>query len=247
MQIVPELEIKKGMCVHGNTVGNIEQTMLIEKPLEVAERWVLAGAQRLHIVDVDGVVTKKPQNINVVRKIRQAFPDIIIQLQGGIHDEDSIIVALDSGIDFVVLCSKFAKQAHNLSCLCMEFPDQIMVSMDTQNGKMRTFNGNHMDAEQVADKISDAGASGIFYTDIPSQGHVTVDNIYRAAQVARHTDIPVFANGGIRNLDELQTCCATDISQLAGIVIGTPLYNTHLDLSQAIQTISAPAPVTQAV
>jgi len=247
MQIVPELEIKKGMCVHGNSVGNIEQSMLVEKPLDVAQRWVEAGAERLHIVDVDGVVAKRPENINIVRKIRQAFPNITIQLQGGLVDEDSIIIALDSGVDSVVLCTKFAKQHRSLSCLCMEFPDKLMVAMDTQNGKIRTFNGNQLDAIDVAEKLSDAGANGIFYTDIPTQGHVTFDNIIRANQIASVIDIPVYANGGIKNIDDIALCFDNDITSLAGAVVGTPLYNSHLSLQQAIQSLQTPPPLTQVV
>jgi len=98
-----------------------EPTVYSDDPVAMAERWVAAGARRLHIVDLDGAVDGKPVNIQVIKRIAARFPEIPIQAGGGIRDEDAIQAYLEAGVRYVILGTRAASAPHFVADVCSEF------------------------------------------------------------------------------------------------------------------------------
>jgi phosphoribosylformimino-5-aminoimidazole carboxamide ribotide isomerase len=242
MQIIPEIEIKQGMCVHAHHHGSHVGELIRINPLEVADRWINAGAERLHIIDVDGVISGRPENPKIIRQIKQKYPDIIIQSQGGLVDEDGLFIALDAGADYLVLSNKLTRKPRLIEDLVMEFPDKLIAAIDAQNGLLRTTNGQPASLDETLNYLSSVGVESIFFTEIPASGHVTPNNVAIAAQIAFESNLEVFANGGIAKMEELTLLDEQVFNRLSGLILGHAIYDETLDLEEAIAFVNQKSP-----
>lgn len=236
MLIIPAIDIKNGKCVRLIQGQMDKETIYSDDPVAMADRWVEAGARRLHIVDLDGAINGKPSNADVVHAICEAHPDIPLQVGGGIRDEDSIQTYLDVGVSFVIIGTRAVTTPHFVSDVCLEFPGHIIVGLDAKDGKLAT-NGwsklSHHDANDMAQRFEDEGVAAIIFTDIGRDGMLNSVNIEATVNLCREITIPVIASGGISNLDDIRALCDAGEEGIFGAITGRAIYEGTLDLAQA--------------
>lgn len=213
-----------------------EETVYGEDPVAMAKRWVDAGARRLHIVDLDGALAGKPENADIIHDIASEFPDIPIQVGGGIRDEDTIQTYLDAGVSYVVVGTKAVTAPHFVSDVCLEFPSHIIVGLDAKDGKLAT-NGwsklSHHDAADMAKRFEDEGVTAIIFTDIGRDGMMNNVNIESTLAICKVVTIPVIASGGISNLNDIKVLCKSAKEGIMGAITGRAIYEGTLDFKEA--------------
>ena len=236
MLLIPAIDIKDGRCVRLRQGRMDDETVYSHNPMEVAERWVAEGAKRLHVVDLNGAVSGKPGNADIIHSIAEAHPDISIQVGGGIRDEDTIQTYLDAGVDFVIIGTRAVATPHFVSDVCLEFPGHIIVGLDARDGKLATEGWSklsHHDAIDMAQRFEDDGVASIIFTDIGRDGTLSSVNIDATIQLCREINIPVIASGGIRNLDDVRGLCAIEKEGVVGAITGKAIYEGTLDFREA--------------
>jgi len=236
MLVIPAIDLKDGQCVRLKQGRMEDNTVFSDDPIATAERWVNAGAKRLHIVDLNGAFQGKPVNIKIIREIVKAFPDLSIQVGGGIRDEETVQTYLDTGVDFVIIGTKAVTAPHFVADICVEFPNRIIVGLDAKNGKV-AIDGwsklSHHDAIDMAKQFEEHGVSAIVYTDISRDGMLQGVNIEATVKMAQAVNIPIIASGGITNLDDIRALCAVADEGIMGAITGRAIYEGTLDFAEA--------------
>jgi phosphoribosylformimino-5-aminoimidazole carboxamide ribotide isomerase len=234
--VIPAIDLKDGKCVRLKQ-GRMDQgTVYSDDPVEVAGRWVAAGAKRLHVVDLNGAFAGKPVNAEVVRAIVAKYPNVPVQVGGGIRDEETIQAYLDAGVRYVILGTKAVNVPHFVGDMCAEFPGHIMVGLDAKDGKVAIDGWSKLSGHDVVDlakKYQNDGVDAIIYTDIGRDGMLTGVNIDATRRLADAISIPVIASGGITNLDDIRKLCAVADSGIIGAITGRALYEGTLDFAEA--------------
>ena len=136
MLLIPAIDLKDGKCVRLRQGRMEDETVFGDDPVAVAERWVEAGARRLHMVDLNGAFAGKPVNAAAIRAVAGAFPDLPIQVGGGIRDEETVQAYLDAGVQFTIIGTAAVSAPHFVNDLCAEFPGHIIVGLDAKDGKV---------------------------------------------------------------------------------------------------------------
>lgn len=235
MLLIPAIDIKNGRCVRLRQGRMDQETIYGEDPIAMAGRWIKAGARRLHIVDLDGAMAGKPENADIIHDIVEAYPDIPIQVGGGIRDEDTIQTYLDVGVSYVIVGTKAVTTPHFVADICLEFPSHIIVGLDAKNGKLAT-NGwsklSHHGVVDMARRFEEDGVSAIIFTDIGRDGMMTSINIEATVELCREVTVPVIASGGISNLDDIRSLCTAE-EGVAGAITGRAIYEGMLDFAAA--------------
>jgi phosphoribosylformimino-5-aminoimidazole carboxamide ribotide isomerase len=207
-----------------------------DDPLATARRWVEAGARRLHIVDLNGAVAGRPVNGAAIEAIARAFPDLPIQVGGGIRDEDTIEAYLDIGVRWVILGTKAVNAPHFVSDVCSEFPGHVIVGLDAKDGRVAIDGWSKLSGHDVVDlarKFQDFGVDAIVYTDIGRDGMMTGVNVDATVKLANAISIPVIASGGITDLDDIRRLCAVAPTGIVGAITGRAIYEGTLDFAAA--------------
>lgn len=236
MLLIPAIDIKDGRCVRLKQGRMEQETVYDDNPEAVAEKWIAAGARRLHIVDLNGAVSGKPVNADIIHNIVQSHPQIPIQVGGGIRDEDTIQTYLDVGVQFVIIGTRAVTTPHFVSDVCLEFPGHIIVGLDAKNGKLATEGWSklsHHDVVDMALRFEEEGVSSIIFTDIGRDGMMNSVNMESTLELCRHISIPVIASGGITNLDDIRTLCGAADEGIEGAITGRAIYEGTLDFSAA--------------
>ena len=236
MLLIPAIDIKDGKCVRLKQGDMDDATVYGDNPVEMAQRWVDAGARRLHIVDLDGAVSGKPENANIIHAIADAHPDIPIQIGGGIRDEDTIQAYLDAGVNFVIIGTRAVTTPHFVSDVCLEFPGHIIVGLDAKDGKLATEGWSklsHHDAGDMAKRFEDDGVASIVFTDIGRDGMMNAINIESTLELCQQITIPVIASGGLTNMDDIRALCEVADEGIEGAITGRAIYEGSLDFSEA--------------
>ncbi len=236
MLLIPAIDIKDGKCVRLRQGRMDDETVYAENPLDMAKRWVDAGARRLHLVDLDGALAGNPVNANVVHDIAEAFPDIPIQIGGGIRDADTIQAYLDAGVNYVIIGTKAVTAPHFVSDVCLEFPGHIIVGLDARDGKVATDGWSklsHHDVNDMAKHFEDDGVVSIIFTDIGRDGMMNSVNTEATVELCKHITIPVIASGGITNLDDIRSLSEVAEEGIEGAITGRAIYEGTLDFAEA--------------
>ncbi len=240
MLLIPAIDIKNGKCVRLRQGNMSDETVYNDDPVEMATKWVEIGAKRLHIIDLDGAVSGRPVNADIIHDIAEEHPDIEIQAGGGIRDEDTIQTYLDVGVNYVIIGTRAVTTPHFVSDICLEFPSHVIVGLDAKNGKLAT-NGwsklSHHDVVDIAQRFEQDGVSAIIFTDIGRDGMMNNVNIDSSVQLARSVTIPVIASGGIKDLDDIKALCSVAAEGIAGAITGRAIYEGSLDLKEALDLV----------
>ncbi|MGH8505102.1 MAG: 1-(5-phosphoribosyl)-5-[(5-phosphoribosylamino)methylideneamino]imidazole-4-carboxamide isomerase [Stenotrophobium sp.] len=237
MLLIPAIDLKNGQCVRLRQGRMDDVTVFSDDPVAFAKKWVDEGAQRLHVVDLDGAFKGEPVNIDVVEKIAAAVK-VPVQVGGGIRDEKSVQRYLDAGVEFVIIGTKAVNAPHFLRDLCIEFPRHIMVSLDAKDGRL-ALNGwaklTHHDAIDMARHCERDGVESIVYTDIGRDGMMKGFNSEATRKLAQAVTTPVFASGGVSTLDDIRKLKEIEGDGVIGAVIGRALYEGGFTLADALK------------
>jgi phosphoribosylformimino-5-aminoimidazole carboxamide ribotide isomerase len=211
-----------------------DDTVYSDDPLAVAQRWVDAGARRLHLVDLNGAIKGRPVNTEIIHRICEAFPQVPIQVGGGIRDEDTIQQYLDAGVSFVIVGTKAVTAPHFVADICMEFPSHIIVGLDVRDGRVAIDGWSKLsrhNAIDLAQQFEQDGVTAIVYTDISRDGMMNGVNVQATVDFARALAIPVIASGGIANLDDIRALCAVAGEGISAAITGRAIYEGTLDFA----------------
>ena len=236
MLLIPAIDLKGGKCVRLVQGDMDRDTVYSDDPVKMAVKWAEAGARRLHLVDLDGAFEGSPINYEVIHKIVEELPMIDIEVGGGIRDEDTIQNYLDAGVRYVILGTKAVKEPHFVSDVCIEFPGHIIVGLDVRNGKVAIDGWSKLskhDALDLARRFESDGVEAIIHTDIGRDGMMQGLNVEATASLARELKIPVYASGGVTNLDDIRRLSQVSKDGVSGAITGKALYEGKLDFSEA--------------
>ncbi|MBN1379232.1 MAG: 1-(5-phosphoribosyl)-5-[(5-phosphoribosylamino)methylideneamino]imidazole-4-carboxamide isomerase [Gammaproteobacteria bacterium] len=238
MLIIPAIDLKEGKCVRLRQGRMEEHTVFSDNPLDMVKRWVDAGAERLHVIDLDGAMAGKPRNSDVIHSIAESYPQLSIQVGGGIRDEDTVQEYLDAGVSYVIIGTKAVSEPHFVNDLCLSFPGHIIVGLDAKDGKVAIDGwsklSNH-DVIDLAQHFERDGVDAIVYTDIARDGMMTGVNIPSTVKLAQSVRVPVIASGGVNHMDDLVALSKVEQEGVMGVIVGRALYEGEIDLAEAFK------------
>ncbi len=235
MLLIPAIDLKDGRCVRLRQGRMDDETIFSDDPVEVAGRWVAAGARRLHLVDLNGAFAGEPVNGDVIRRIAAAYPDLPIQVGGGIRDERTIQGYLDAGVEFVIIGTQAVKEPAFVKRACDAFPGHIIVGLDAKEGRVAIDGWATVTEHQVtelAGRFQEDGVSAIVYTDIGRDGMLTGPNVEATAALANAITLPVVASGGITHIGDIEALCRAGSSNIIGAITGRAIYEGTLDFAE---------------
>lgn len=234
MIIYPDIELHKGKCVNLKH-GSISKPKVFEiSPLDAAKKFEEAGAEYLHIIDLDKVFGNESDNSDVIRQIIKQS-NIPVQVGGGIGSEMAIESWLNDGAQRVVLGTAAALDQRLIDNTCAHHPDQIVVSIDARNGKAVTHgweNASSFSAFDLAKRYENSGVAGIIYTDIDLYDELSESSMANTTQLASELSCPVISSGTIRTLDDVSIL--SQLPNISGAVTGWALFNEQFELEDAL-------------
>ncbi|MFC3630418.1 1-(5-phosphoribosyl)-5-[(5-phosphoribosylamino)methylideneamino]imidazole-4-carboxamide isomerase [Paracoccus angustae] len=234
MILYPAIDLKDGNCVR-LLRGEMEAaTVFGTDPAAQARAFQDAGAEWLHLVDLNGAFAGRPVNAAAVEAILAAI-DIPAQLGGGIRDLATIEGWLEKGLSRVILGTVAVENPDLVRQAAVRFPGRIAVGIDARAGRVATrgwATETEVTATDLARRFEDAGVAAIIYTDIDRDGAMQGPNIAATEALARAVGIPVIASGGVSSLDDLRALAETRV--IAGAISGRALYDGAIDLAEAL-------------
>ena len=236
MLVIPAIDLKDGACVRLRQGLMEDSTVFSDNPVATARRWVDAGARRLHLVDLNGAFAGEPVNGDAVTQIARAFPELPIQIGGGIRNLETIEHYVNAGVGFVIVGTQAVKQPDFVAEACAAFPGKIIVGLDAKNGLVATDGWAEVSALQATDlarQFENDGVSAIVYTDIARDGMMQGVNVAATVAMAEASAIPVIASGGITNLDDIRALAQVADAGIVGAITGRAIYEGSLDLAEA--------------
>lgn len=236
MLIIPAIDLKDGKCVRLRQGLMEDSTVFSDDPVAMAQKWVDAGCRRLHLVDLNGAFAGEPVNGGVVKAIAGAFPDLPIQIGGGIRDLATCESYLEAGVSYLIIGTKAVKEPEFVTEACKTFLGHIIVGLDAKEGLVATDGWaevSNIQATELAKRFAQDGVSSIVYTDIARDGMMQGVNVEQTVNMARASSIPVIASGGITNMDDIKALAEVAGESILGAITGRAIYEGTLDVAQA--------------
>ena len=236
MILFPAIDIRNGRCVR-LTEGKFEcETIFAEDPAEMATRWSEAGAEYLHVVDLDGALAGGSRNIEAIKRIltQAKMP---VQVGGGIRTLADIENMLALGVTRTILGSVAVRNPELVKEACRKFPGQVVVGIDAKNGEVAVEGwgvGGGIGAVELAIKMADAGVEHIIFTDISRDGKLAGVNVEATAALAKACGVKVIASGGVSSLGDIIALKAHAQDGVEGCIIGKAIYTGAIDLKEAL-------------
>ena len=237
MIIFPAIDIRDGKCVRLFKGDFNQETVFSDKPEEMAEKWQAEGAEFLHLVDLDGALAGKSQNLATVKKIIAAV-NIPVELGGGIRTMENIDEVLALGVKRVILGSVAVKNPELVKETCAKYGERIVVGIDAKDGIVAVdgwgVSGN-VDVITLAKEMAKAGVKTIIYTDISRDGTLAGVNVEATAKLARESGINIVASGGVKSTADIKALLPYEKDGIEGVIVGKSIYMKTLDLAEAIE------------
>jgi len=233
MQVIPAIDLRGGHCVRLRQGDFDRETVFGHDPAAMAARWESEGAERIHLVDLDGAKEGRPVNVEAVRQIidRVGVP---CQLGGGIRDEATIAAWLEAGIERVVVGTQALRDSEWFARMAQSYPSRLLLGLDARDGRVATegwLETSSVDALSLARQFDSLPIAGIIYTDIARDGMLEGPNLEATAALAQAVRAPVIASGGVGSLDDLLRLAQLPI---AGCIVGRALYDGRFTLRSAL-------------
>ena len=240
MIVFPAIDLKGGQVVRLAEGDMGRATVYGDDPTAQALLFAAAGAEHLHVVDLDGSFAGKAENREAVEAIVEAFPGYV-QLGGGIRNREAVEGWFDLGVARVVMGSAALKDPGFVKDMAREFAGGIVVAVDARDGMVATEGWADVSDVPVVDlarRFEDAGVASLLFTDIGRDGLLKGVNIEATVDLARRVDIPVIASGGVKGLDDIHILALNARDGIEGVITGRALYEGRLDLAAAIAMAS---------
>ena len=241
MIIYPAIDIIDGKCVRLSK-GNYSLKTIYSDNLEsIAKNWINNGTRFLHIVDLDGAKAGDPVNIKNILEIRKLFPNIFIQIGGGIRDIDTIEKYLNYGIDRIILGTKVLKNKNFILSLNKSIRDRVAIDIAIKDGKLAGDGWEKTEKENIESFIEFLEQNGIkmfVITDISKDGMMDGINETSINSILKYITTNAIISGGVTTIDDVKTILAMNKSRISGMIIGKALYENKIKLSEAINECS---------
>ncbi|RIV89904.1 1-(5-phosphoribosyl)-5-[(5-phosphoribosylamino)methylideneamino]imidazole-4-carboxamide isomerase [Aurantiacibacter xanthus] len=237
MIVFPAIDLKAGQVVRLAEGDMDRATIYGDNPAAQAMIFAEAGAQFLHVVDLDGSFAGRAENREAVEAILEVFPGHV-QLGGGIRDAAAVEGWFNLGVSRVVMGSAALKDPEFVKQMAKEWENGIVVAVDARDGMVATEGWAEVSDVPVRDlarRFEDAGVASLLFTDIGRDGLLKGCNIDATVELARSVDIPVIASGGVKGLDDIRMLAVHADDGIEGVITGRALYEGKLDLAAAIQ------------
>jgi len=237
MMVIPAIDLKDGKCVRLSQGRMDRETIYSEDPVQMAKHWETKGAERLHVVDLNGAVTGKPFHRALIKQMMESV-HIPIEIGGGIRELDTIKDYCSSGAKWVVLGTAALKNPQLLEGACASFPGQIILAIDAQGGRVAIQGWAEILSSEVKDLVRQfAGAdlSAVIFTDIERDGMGTGLNWESTRALAKVSPWAVIASGGCSRLEEIGRLKELEAEGVVGVIVGRALYTGQIDLESAIR------------
>lgn len=234
MIIYPDIELHNGQCASLKHGSIDEPTIFKIKPLDAAKEFERAGAEWLHVIDLDGVFEKEGGNSDLLRDIIKKS-NIPVQVGGGIRASSVIDGWFNDGAARVVLGTAAVSDQRLVEEVCVKHPDKIIISIDARGGKAVSHGWKHTStftALELAKRFERSGAAGIIYTDIDRYDELPESSMANTTQMAADLDFPVISSGTVRNLDDVSML--SQLPNIAGAVIGWALFSEAVKIEDAL-------------
>lgn len=236
MIIFPAIDIRGGKCVRLLKGDFAKETVFSDKPEDMAKKWQAQGAEFLHLVDLDGALKGKSQNLATVEKIIAAV-DIPVELGGGIRTMENIDDVLKLGVRRVILGSVAVRKPELVREACAKYGDRIVVGIDAKDGIVAVDGwgvSGDVEAAELAKEMKKAGVRTIIYTDISRDGTLAGVNVEATAKLARESGVNIVASGGVKSIADIKALKPYEKDGIEGVIVGKSIYMGTLDLAQAI-------------
>ena len=239
MKVFPAIDIKNKKCVRlikGDFNNKTEYEM---SPIEQAKKYKDHGFINLHIVDLDGALTGRTINIDLIRDLVSKF-DLKIEIGGGIRNFESIQKYTDIGVEKVILGSAAIKDKNFLKEACKRFPNKIALGLDAKDGYLAVSgwkeNSNQLTTDFLQE-INDYGVSRLIYTDINRDGTKQSPNFEETSKIAEISNCPVIISGGVSSMFDIKK--AKSLKNIEGIIVGKAIYDGDIKLEELAKEINA--------
>ncbi len=236
MIVIPAIDLKNGKCVRLVQGDMDQETVYSENPPEMASHWENLGAERLHLVDLDGAVEGQPRNLDLIREIVKSL-SIPVEVGGGIRNMETVESYLTAGVESVVIGTRAFEEPDFVAEACRKFPERVIVGIDAKNGYVAVKGWTEvtkMLATELASRMEGLGVSTIIFTDIQRDGMQTGPNIESTRALAESVKVPVIASGGISSLEDISNLMKIEPYGVTGAITGRAIYTGSLDLKEAI-------------
>jgi phosphoribosylformimino-5-aminoimidazole carboxamide ribotide isomerase len=239
MIIIPAIDIKEGKCVRLRRGDMASAVIFNEDPVDQAKMWRDSGAERIHIVDLDGSVEGRPVNLDKIESIVKAVA-VPVELGGGIRDEAVVNAYLNAGVDTVILGTLLIKEPETVEQWLGKYPGKIALGIDALNGFVAVqgwTEATEIKAGELAARFDDLSPWGFIYTDIDRDGMMKGPNFSATEDFAESVKTPVVLSGGVSTYRDIDKALPLENSGVMGIIIGRALYEGSIRLKQAIQMV----------
>jgi phosphoribosylformimino-5-aminoimidazole carboxamide ribotide isomerase len=240
--VIPAIDLREGRCVRLHQGRTDRETVFSDDPVAVARGWKDLGAERLHVVDLDGAFAGEPKQSALVARIVAAVAPVPVELGGGLRDLRAVESALETGVQWAVVGTRAALDRAFLSEVCRRHPGRIIVAVDARGTRVAIKGWTEVVDETVAEvgaRARNAGAAALLYTDVSRDGTETGPNLEETESLARRVAMPVLASGGVGRVEDLKRLAA--IPGVVGTVVGRALYTGAIDLREASAAAGAGA------
>lgn len=237
MLIIPAVDIRGGKCVRLRQGRLDAETVFSDDPVAMGLKWQEAGARWLHVVDLDGAFSARPQNLEAIRRLRRALA-IPMELGGGIRTLDTLAAYVDLGIDRLILGTVALKDPELAARACAEYPGRIAFGLDARDGLLAVegwTETSRRTALEVARSLAPLRPAALIYTDISRDGVKRGVNLTATRALAEAIDLPVIASGGVSSLDDIKALLPLEPLGVVGVIVGRALYDGNLDLAEALR------------
>ncbi len=235
MILIPAIDLKDGQCVRLRQGRMEDDTVFSDNPVEMAGRWYDAGARRLHLVDLNGAFEGKPVNGEIIQEITKTYPDLPVEIGGGIRTVETVEAYLEAGVAYVIIGTKAVEDPDFVTELCKQFPGNVIVGLDAMDGKVAIKGWaevSDVDLFDLSRRFEGDGVDAIIYTDISRDGMMQGANVDNTAKLAQAINIPVIASGGIHDLGDVEAICKVAHYGISGAITGRAIYEGTLDFAE---------------
>jgi len=237
MEVIPAIDILDGKCVRLFQGDYDKETIFSDYPIDIAKRWESYGAQRLHLIDLDGAKNGNPINQSTIVEISQSV-DIPIQVGGGIRDFRTVEKYIQDGIDRVIVGTAAVRDPDLISKTIEIFGEEsVMVSIDAKDGVVAVdgwIKSSKISVFDLMDDIVDTGLKRFIYTDISRDGTLSEPNYGSIEDILEYSPMKMLAAGGISSIDDLNKL---KIIGVEGAIVGRAIYTGDIVLSEVFDTI----------
>lgn len=238
MIVFPAIDLKDGQAVRLKQGDYDQVTQYSDDPLALARRFKEEGAEWIHIVDLDAAKAGRPVHLELIARIAREAAPVKIQVGGGIRSLEVAKAYFDAGIARVVVGTKAVQDPAFLAALGKAYPGRIALGLDTKAGKIAVHGWTETTGTSIRDFLQSApleGISCLIFTDIARDGMLTGPNVQALQEVAKATELPVIASGGVSSLADIQALVDLEDCKLLGVITGKALYEGKFPLKEAIK------------